>query len=127
MRPNDKDGKPVPNASAVLDAVIDLVAEEEAENGQPTEQDIRWSRDLRAQMQSRIAALRRQLTPAQPGAPQGTPVGAEIRALDREGLLARLEAHRGGGDGNTRQDLADLSDDDLRQLLANLVGPTAGK
>jgi len=127
MRPNDKDDKPVPNASAVLDAVIDLVAEEEAENGQPTEQDIRWSRDLRAQMQSRIAALRRQLTPAQPNAPQDTPRGTDIRALDREGLLARLEAHRGGGGGNARQDLTGLSDDDLRQMLANLVGRPPGK
>lgn len=127
MRPNDKDDKPVRDASAVLDAVIDLVAEEEAENGEPTEQDIRWSRDLRAQMQSRIAALRRQLTPAQPNAPQDTPPGAEIHALDREGLLARLEALRGDGERNARPDLTGLSDDDLRQMLANLVGPTAGK
>lgn len=127
MPPHDKDDKPVPDAIAILDAVIDLVAEEEAENGEPTEEDIRWSRDLRAQMQTRIAALRRQLTAVQPIAPQAAPVGADIGALAREGLLARLEALRGDGERNARPDLTGLSDDDLRQMLANLVGRPPGK
>lgn len=79
MQPHDKDGKPAPDATAILDAVIDLVAEEEAENGEPTEQDIRWSRDVRAQMQSRIAELRRQLKPGPTNQPAGTP-GADGEA-----------------------------------------------
>lgn len=73
MRPGDKDG-PFPDATAILDAVIDLVAEEEAENGEPTEQDIQWSRDLRRNIQARIAVLRRQLTSVEPVDPPAAPI-----------------------------------------------------
>jgi hypothetical protein len=117
MSPNDKDDGPPPDAIALLDAVIDHVAEEEAEHGEPTEQDVRWSRDLRRTMQARIAALRSAHTAA--------PMDFAIRALDREGLLARLEALRQDG-GGVHQDLRRLSDDDLRQMLAILVRPTEG-
>lgn len=122
MPPSDKDDAPVPDAIAILDAVIDHVAEEEAENGEPTEQDIRWSRDVRREMQSRIAALRRQLTPVQPVDQPAAPLGSEVRGLDREGLLARLEALRQGNDAH--QDLTGLSDEDLRRMLSILMGPT---
>ena len=124
MPPSDKDDAPVPDAIAILDAVIDHVAEEEAENGEPTEQDIRWSRDVRREMQSRIAALRRQLTAAQPIDQPAVPIGSDIRVLDRESLLARLEALR---QGDSAQDLTGLSDDDLRRMLARLTGPTEGE
>ena len=127
MRPNDKHDQPILDAAATLDAVIDQVAEEEAENGKPTEEDIRWSHDLRLKMKSSIAALRRQLTPVQPIVRRAKPIGSEIRALDRAGLLARLEALRQREDVRyAHQDLTGLSDDDLRQMLAILVGPTEG-
>jgi len=126
MRPNDKDDGPVPDAIAILDAVIDHVAEEEAENGEPTEQDIRWAHDLRLKMQSRIAALRSAHT-GPTNHPGPAPMDSELRALGREGLLARLEALRQhGGVQYAHQDLTGLSDDDLRQMLAIWVGPTEG-
>lgn len=121
MPPHDKHDRSARDAVAILDAVIDHVAEEEAENGEPTEQDLRWSRDLRRQMQSRMAALRRQLTPVQPIV-RSVSIGSEIRGLDREGLLAQLEALRQGGDVRyAHQDLTGLSDDDLRRMLAILA------
>ena len=78
MRRNDKGDGPIPDPIAILDAVIDHVAEEEAETGEPTEQDLRWSHDLRREMQSRIAALRGQLTSAQPIAQPVSPVSTEV-------------------------------------------------
>jgi len=124
MRRNDKGDGPIPDPIAILDAVIDHVAEEEAETGEPTEQDLRWSHDLRREMQSRIAALRGRLTSAQPIAQPVSPVSTEVRALDREGLLARLKALRLGDDD--AQDLTEMSDDDLRRMLATLMGPAGG-
>jgi hypothetical protein len=124
MQPGDKDDGPTLDAVAILDAVIEHVAQEEAENGVPTEEDIRWSREVRLKVQARIAALRAQLTSARPSDPPAVPIGSDIRALDREGLLARLEAHR-QGDG-VRSDLASLSDEDLRRMLERLTEPTEG-
>jgi hypothetical protein len=112
MQPGDKDDGPRPDAVAILDAVIEHVAQEEAENGEPTEQDIQWSRDLRRQVQARIAELRRQLNSVKP-----------LRALDRAELLARLKALPGDG---ARHDLASLSDEELRQMISHLTGPTEG-
>jgi len=127
MLPHDKHDRSALDAIAILDAVIDHVAEEEAENGEPTEQDLRWSHDLRRQMQSRIAALRRQLTPARPII-RSVSIDSGIRVLDREGLLAQLEALRQRGDLRyAHQELTGLSDDDLRRMLALLAESTEGK
>jgi hypothetical protein len=127
MPPTDQHDRPAPDAVAILDAVIDHVAEEEAENGVSTAQEVRWAHDLRRKMQSHIAALRRQLTPVQPIVRRSVPIGSEIRALDREGLLAQLEALRQVGDLRyAHQDLTGLSDADLRRMLAILMEPTEG-
>ena len=127
MPPTDQHDRPAPDAITILDAVIDHVAEEEAENGVSTAQEVRWAQDLRRKMQSRIAALRRQLTPVQPVVRRSVPIGSEIRVLDREGLLAQLEALRQDGDVRyAHQDLTGLSDADLRRMLAILMEPTKG-
>ena len=150
MQPGDKDDGQLPDAAAILDAVIDLVAEEEAENGEPTEEDIRWSRDVRRQIEARIAELRhqldrqrlqaagsavipggppdgdRELTPVEPAelaAPMRDDSHA-LHALDREALLARLQALHPPG---VHPDLASLRDEDLRRMLARLTGPTEGE
>jgi hypothetical protein len=52
----------VRSAAEILDVVFAHVAEEEAENGEPTEDDERWASELHAKMRTRIAELRRQLT-----------------------------------------------------------------
>ena len=55
------------------------------------------------------------------------PIGSEIRALDRAGILAQLEALRQVGDLRyAHQDLTGLSDADLRRMLAILMEPTEG-
>jgi hypothetical protein len=127
MPPTNQHDGPAPDAASILDAVIDHVAEEEAENGVSTEQDARWAHDLRRKMQSHIAALRRQLTPVQPMVRRSVPIGSQIRVLDREGLLAQLEALRQVDDIRyAHQDLTGLSDADLRRMLAILMEPTVG-
>lgn len=139
MQPGDKDDGPLPDAVAILDAVIDHVAQEEAESGEPTEQDIRWSRDVRRQLQSRVAGMRRQLDqpdqldqldrqrpqaiePAEPTTSMGDDSHA-LRALDREALLARLKPLHPPG---AHPDLASLGDEELRWMLARLTRPTEG-
>jgi hypothetical protein len=127
MPPTDQHDRPAPDSIAILDAVIDHVAEEEAENGVSTAQEARWAHDLRRKMQSHIAALRRQLTPVQPMVRRSVPIGSEIRELDREGLLAQLETLRQVGDLRyAHQDLKGLSDADLRRMLAILMEPPKG-
>ena len=126
MRFNGKHDKSLPDPATVLQTVLEIVGEE-AENAEPTEADDRWAREVRLNMQSRIAALRRQLTPVQPMIRRAPPISDEIRSLDRAGLLARLEVLRQGPDVRyAHQDLTGLSEDDLRHMLAILVAPTEG-
>lgn len=122
MQPNGKHEKPLPDASAVFETILDHIAEEEAENEVSTETDRCWAHNLRQQMETHIAALRRQLTPVRPVVRRPPPISSEIRALDRDGLLARLEALRQAEHVRyAHQDLTGLSDDDLRHMLALLV------
>jgi hypothetical protein len=122
-----KHDKPGPGAVAVLDAVIALVAEDEAEDGTSTPDQARWARGVAQAVAVRVAELRRQLTPVRPVIKRAAPVGSQIRALDRVGLLTRLEALRQGEQVRyAHQDLTGLSDDDLRRMLAILEAPTEG-
>ena len=122
-----KHDKPAPCAVAMLDAVITLVAEDEAEDGQSTPDQARWAHGVAQAVAIRVAELRRQLTPARPVIKRAAPVASQIRALDRVGLLARLETLRQGEQVRyAHQDLTGLSDDDLRRMLAILEAPTEG-
>ena len=62
MHPNGKSERTVRNAAESLDVVLDHIAEEASENGEPTADDERWASELHAKMRGRIAELRRQLT-----------------------------------------------------------------
>lgn len=117
MRPN---GKPPrgPNSAAVLETVIEHIAEEEADHGISSEDSARWARRVKADMADRIAALRRQRVPARPETHRVSPIAPEILALDREALLAKLATFSHGETVQyAHRDLTGLSDDDLRRLL----------
>jgi hypothetical protein len=67
VQANGKSESTVRSAAEILDVVFAHV-EEEAENGDPTEDDERWASEQHAKMRARMAELRRQLT-----TPEGYP------------------------------------------------------
>lgn len=125
MGPNDKHDKPPTDPLAFIDTVMDHVAQEEAEADEVefTPEEDRWARGVRQNLDTHLAALRRQLTPAQPTHKHLAPIPDEIRALDREGLLARLEILCQSPHARARytpQDLTGLTTDELRQMVVML-------
>jgi hypothetical protein len=123
MRSDEKPGNPRRSAAKVLSVIFDHVADDMADNTDTelTEADRRWARDEHAQMQSRIAEMRRQHTPLHIVIERAVSVSPEIGALPRAELLARLEAvsHRRAVQ-YAHRNLTGLTDDDLRQMLAVL-------
>jgi hypothetical protein len=111
--------------SAVLDAIMDHVALEHAESAEVfTPEEDRWARGLRARVDRELAALRRQLTPAQPRHKRLPPIPDELLALDREQLVGRLTSLRQASCIRyAHQDLTGLTCDDLRQLIVAILGP----
>jgi hypothetical protein len=111
--------------SFVLDAVMDHVALEHAESAEVfTPDEDRWARGVRQRVDRELAALRRQLTPEQPRHKRLAPIPQELLALDRHALIARLEILRqGSGVRYAHQDLTGLTCDDLRQMIAAILGP----
>lgn len=111
--------------SAVLDAIMDHVALEHAESAEIfTPEEDRWARGLRVRVDRELAALRRQLTPAQPRHKRLPPIPDELLALDREQLVGRLTSLRQASSIRyAHQDLTGLTCDDLRQLIVAILGP----
>ncbi|HEU4733431.1 MAG TPA: hypothetical protein VFT22_36310 [Kofleriaceae bacterium] len=106
----------------IWDDLLHDVAEQVAEDGTAAEDDIRWSLEVDAMVRARLAALRRQLTPAYVPVKRGVAIPPEIQALDRAALMAQLERLR--ADPNVRyahEDLRGLTDKDLRTLLTVLL------
>jgi hypothetical protein len=120
----DTTDNPVADPSFVLDAVMDHVALEHAESAEVfTPEEDRWAHGVRQRVDRELAALRRQLTPDQPPHKR-LPIPEELLALDRQALLARLETLRqGSGIRYAHQDLTGLTCDDLRQMIAAILGP----
>lgn len=124
MTPTGKHDGTVRDPIATMEALLDDVAEQAAEDYVPTADDLRWARELRATVERRLANLERRPRRAATDTSErhDVIVPAEIQALDREGLLARLEILR--QDPNVQwahHDLTGLSDDGLRRLLADLM------
>jgi hypothetical protein len=121
---NDKKTKP--NAAEVLDAINHQVALDEAENGTATEADRKWSRELGIQIESRLAELRRNLTPADPPKERAKPIRPSTLAMMRDALveaIGRLTQAMGGTVQYAHRNLTKLSDDDLRRLY-DTIDPT---
>jgi hypothetical protein len=113
------------DTTAVLDAIMDHVALEHAESAEVfTPSEDRWARQLRQEVDRSLAALRRQLTPAQPKYKRLPPVPDELLALEREALIARLTSLRQASNVRyAHQDLTGLTCDDLRQMIVAISGP----
>lgn len=111
-------------AETTLDRVLHHVALE-AMDGEPTDDSIRWSESLYQRTQSQLAALRRQPAPATASiAMRNLQFPAEYRDLDRAALIARIDAvGRATQASYQHLELTQLSDDDLRRLLARLEEP----
>lgn len=108
---------------AIWDDILDLVAEDDAETGDASEKDKQWSQRVDTMVKSRVAELRRRLTPADVPIKRGVMIPSEIQALDRHALVARLEILR--QDENVRyahRELTGLSDNNLRILLTIAMG-----
>jgi hypothetical protein len=121
MRSNGKHGQRLPSPVAVLDTILEHVAEEEAESGSSTEADEQWAQALHRKMTARIAVMRRQLTPLRAPITAPSPIRSELYVLHREQLLAQIAALvESGAVQYAHQDLTRLSDADLRRLLAEL-------
>jgi hypothetical protein len=124
MTPRDKPGRATRDPVAIWDDILDLVAEDDAEIGVASDDDVRWSQHVDAQVKSRIAALRRQFTPTVVPIQHGVTIPPAIQAMDRRALVAQLEALRQGGHLRyAHHDLTGLSDTDLRTMLAIAMGP----
>jgi hypothetical protein len=125
MTPSDKSGSASRDPIAIWDDILDLVAEDDAEAGEPSADDIQWSQSVDAKMKSRLAELRRQLTPSDVTIKRGVTIPSEILALCRNDLIARIEILRQAPNVQyAHQDLTGLSDNDLRTMLVVLVGRT---
>jgi hypothetical protein len=124
MGANNNGDRPSTNSVAVVYAVMDHVAQEESDRAPTTPEEARWARRVRQQLDVQLAELRRRLTPTdcKPKRPPAIP--EEIRTLDREGLLARLEVLRQyDGVRYAHLDLTGLSTEDLRQMVAAILEP----
>jgi hypothetical protein len=117
--------KPKPNAFEVLDEISHHAAEAAVERrrGTSTARDRRWSRELGAQLDERLAALRRGLIPADPPIERVKPVRPSTLALARDAVLEgirRFTAPTGGRVQFAYRNLKRLSDDDLRRIYDTL-------
>jgi hypothetical protein len=122
---NDESDGPLIDPRLVLDAIMDHVAMERAESIEAfTPEEDRWARELREKVESKLAELRRQLTPVQPLHKRLAPIPEELFALDRDALVVRLDTLRQeSGIRDAHQDLTGLTPDDLRTMIAGLLNP----
>ena len=118
--------KSKPNAVDILDEINHQAALYEAHHGKSTPEDRKWACAVGAQLEARVAELRRNLTPADAPIEKAPPLPKSLFALTRDALIARItEVTRamGGTVQYAHRNLKGLSDDDLRRLLAT-IDPT---
>jgi hypothetical protein len=108
---------------AIMEGLLDDVAEQAVEDLEPTADSIRWSQDLGDNVRRQLAGMARR--GARAPADQirrNVVVTAEIQTLDRDGVLARLEILRQSANVQyANQDLSGLGDDELRRMLAHAL------
>ena len=103
---------------AVWDDILDLVADDDAVTGESTEGVKQWSRQLDAQIKSRVAELRRSLTPTDVEIKRDVTIPPEILAMGRDTLVAQLEILRQSGVVSIQHlRLTGLNDQSLRTAL----------
>jgi hypothetical protein len=123
MSENERPDGNVRDPIAIMEALLDDVAEQAAEDYIPNEDDRRWARGLGATVEQRLASLGRRPPPPLTARLDGDIViPEELRTLDRASLLLRLEILRRTPNVQyAHQRLTRLSDDSLRRLLAVLM------
>jgi hypothetical protein len=122
MKDNRKHGRPMRDPIEIWDDLLHDVAEQAAEDGTETADAVRWSLEVDKMVKAKLAALRRQLTPAHVPVRRGVAIPPEIRALDRAALMAQLERLRAEPDIRyAHEDLRGLTDNDLQTLLAVIL------
>ena len=103
---------------AVWDDILELVAEDDAETVESSEGVKEWSRQLDARIKSRVAELRRSLTPTDVEIKRDVTIPPEIQAMSRDALVAQLEILRQSGVVSIQHlRLTGLNDQSLRTAL----------
>ena len=109
-----------PEPTHPLEKVIREASADSFEEDFGVREDI-WAQKVRRALDAKLAGLRRQLSHAQSPQRRATRVSAELRALDRAELVARLDAlQRTPEVGIAHLKLSDLTTEDLRLLVAEL-------
>jgi hypothetical protein len=110
--------RPMRDPIEIWDDLLHEVAEQAAADSQPTEDDLRWSREVDAMVDDRLAALWRQLRPLDAPVRRGVVIPPEIRALNRNALIQELERLRAESQVRyAHYDLTGLTVHDLQLLL----------
>ena len=115
-----------PSPEDVLDEILHHAAQGAVDRRKSTKRDHEWSRELGAQVEARLAELRRNLTPAESPAETAKPIRASTLAMTRDAVIeaiARLTQAMGGAVQFAHRNLTRLSDDDLRRLY-DLLDPS---
>lgn len=108
---------------AIMEGLLDDVAEQAVEDLEPTADSIQWSRALGDEVRREIARMERRGARARRDmVPPTVTIPAEIQALDRDTVLARLEILRQNAKVQyAHRHLSGLSDDELRRLFAHAL------
>ena len=107
----------------IVDAIYEDAALVDAEHGKSTPEDQNWARQVRSNVQARLAEMRRNLMPAAVPPKRARAISAWLLEMGRDALeacLERLTAKMGGGVQYAHRHLGELSDDDLRRLIDTL-------
>jgi hypothetical protein len=127
MSHHDKRNRTARDPIAIMENLLDDIAEQAVEDLAPTADSIRWSRALGDQVRRELARMERRGVRARTDVIRpSVAIPAEIQALDRDSMLARLECLRQGARVQyAHRDLSGLSDDELRRMLAHALTLTA--
>lgn len=118
QRSRSRRGDPEPTHP--LEKVIREVSADSFEEDFGVREDM-WAQKVRRALDAKLAGLRRQLGPIRSPERRATRVSAEIRALDRAELVARLDVlQRTPGVRIAHLELSDLTIEELRRLVAEL-------
>lgn len=122
MSHHDKRNRTARDPIAIMEDLLDDVAEQAVEDLAPTADSIRWSRALGDQVRRELARMERRGVRARDVVRPSVAIPAEIQALDRDSMLARLECLRQSAKVQyAHRDLSGLSDDELRRMLAHAL------
>jgi hypothetical protein len=103
---------------AVWADILEMVADDDAETGESSEGVKQWSQRLDAQVRSRVAELRRRLTPTDVEIKRNVTIPPQIQAMSRNAVVAQLEILRQAGLVRyAHQELTGLSDYNLQLAL----------